>query len=373
MKTKHSAVRKYIEKKIKTEEYSPNEKIESENELMNYFNVSRHTVRVAVNDLVSKGWLYKKQGAGTFCAKNSYQLSQNEEVEKKAAIITTHISDYIFPSIIRGAEHKLSQNGYQVSLFNTDNSFEKEKKILEILLKQKFSGVIIEPTKSAISSPNISYYLQMEHFKIPYVMINKYYESLDPISIIVDDEKGGFIQTEHLIKNGHKNIIGIFKNDDMQGIKRMKGYIHAHRYYNIQIDPNYIITYETENKNSKPASKLKKILKEDKKVSSIVCYNDELAVNLLEILRIEKLRVPYDISIIGFDDSFLTDVSEVKLTSIKHPKNAMGIEAANKIIEKISEIKNGSKNEAVQSIIFPPEIVIRSSVRNLTAKKGEVT
>lgn len=50
MKTKHSAVRKYIEKKIKTEEYSPNEKIESENELMNYFNVSRHTVRVAVND-----------------------------------------------------------------------------------------------------------------------------------------------------------------------------------------------------------------------------------------------------------------------------------------------------------------------------------
>ena len=91
--------------------------------------------------------------------------------------------------------------------------------VLEKILSQQFDGVIVEPTKSAYSNPNITYYLNLESLSIPYIMINAYYDELEPISIVMDDEKGGFLQTEHLIKLGHKEIIGCFKTDDTQGNK----------------------------------------------------------------------------------------------------------------------------------------------------------
>ena len=68
MKTKYSIVKDYIESKILDGTYQPNQKISSESELMEQFGVSRHTVRLAIGDLVTKGWLYRKQGSGTFCA-----------------------------------------------------------------------------------------------------------------------------------------------------------------------------------------------------------------------------------------------------------------------------------------------------------------
>src|SRR5699024_8719976 len=104
MKTKYSIVREYIEKKILDETYKPNEKIESESELMRRFGVSRHTVRLAIGDLVTEGWLYREQGAGTFCRDRSKREQQKNNDVKKIAIIATYISDYIFPSIIQGAE-----------------------------------------------------------------------------------------------------------------------------------------------------------------------------------------------------------------------------------------------------------------------------
>ena len=113
----------------------------------------------------------------------------------------------------------MSENGYNVSLFSTNNNHETEKNVLETILSQNFDGVILEPTKSAISNPNINYYLNLESKKIPYIMINSYYDELEPTSIVLDDEKGGYLQTEHLIKLGHKNIVGFFKTDDNQGAK----------------------------------------------------------------------------------------------------------------------------------------------------------
>ena len=71
MKTKYSIVREYIEEKILDETYQPNNKIESESELMKRFGVSRHTVRLAIGDLVTEGWLYREQGSGTYCADRS--------------------------------------------------------------------------------------------------------------------------------------------------------------------------------------------------------------------------------------------------------------------------------------------------------------
>ncbi|WP_067839435.1 GntR family transcriptional regulator [Amphibacillus sediminis] len=370
MQTKYSIVKQAIKSKILDGTFQPHQKISSESELMKQFNVSRHTVRLAIGELVNQGWLYREQGAGTFCADRSkLDTGQSINNQKSIAIITTYISDYIFPSIIRGAESYLSQNGYHVSLFSTNNDHENERRFLEKILTQHFDGVIVEPTKSATSNPNINYYLNLERQNIPYIMINAYYDELEPLSITLNDEQGGLLQTEHLIELGHKNIAGFFKNDDGQGSKRMKGYLKAHRKHGLSINPNNIITYRTEDKYHKPSEELEKLLAltDAERPTGIVCYNDELAIALLDVLRRKKLRVPEDISIVGYDDSFLTEVSEVKITSIKHPQSEMGKVAAETILDivKVSNANPRKTKEVTESIVFEPELVVRNSTAPL--------
>ncbi|GAE92148.1 transcriptional repressor [Gracilibacillus boraciitolerans JCM 21714] len=205
MEAKYKKIKQSIKSKILEGLIVPYQKISSETELMEQFSVSRHTVRLALGgELVNEGWLYREQGAGTFCSDRS-SLEQNQQYElptKSIAIVTTYISEYIFPSIIRGAESYLSEQGYHVSIFNTNNKYKQEKRILTNIIAGKYDGVIIEPTNSASSNPNLIYYLDLEKKHIPYVMINASYEELEPVSFMMDDVKGGYLQTKYLLERG---------------------------------------------------------------------------------------------------------------------------------------------------------------------------
>lgn len=370
MGTKYNDVKEKIKSGILEGYFQPHQKIGSENEMMKEHQVSRHTVRKAIDDLVNDGWLYKRQGAGTFCADRALNKENSVRSGKNIAVITTYFSDYIFPTIIRGAEALLSENGYQVTIFSTNNNIDQERRCLETVLSQSFDGLIVEPTKSALPNPNINYYLNLERMKIPYVMINAYYEELEPIHLIMDDVGGGYQQTDHLIKLGHKNIIGFFKNDDIQGSKRMKGYIQAHRNAGLPVIPQNIITYTTETKDTMPVEGLrKKLEKEEQTPTAIVCYNDQLALKLLDVLREMNISIPDQISIVGFDDSALSVASEVKLTTMKHPQVEMGMDAAKTILKLIEQYKGSSKEDEVASVKYDSELVVRNSTGRNSKKE----
>jgi GntR family transcriptional regulator, arabinose operon transcriptional repressor len=360
-KTKYNMVKEKITEWITSGIVKPGEKIYSENELVKMFGVSRHTVRQAVGDLVHEGWLYREQGAGTFCslkketAEPQVQISNGQG--KNIGVITTYISDYIFPSIIKGIESYLTTQGYSLTFACTDNDVEKEKQCLQTMLSRNINGLIVEPTKSSNYNPNISYYLELEQNNTPYLMINQYYSQLMPPHIIMNDEHGGFIATEHLIKLGHQKIIGIFKTDDLQGVNRMQGFIRAFREHGITFFPDMVITYTTEDQHSKIVEQLKHFYTNEKMPTAIVCYNDQSALSVIEMLRGLELSVPEDVSIVGYDDSFLAEATEVKLTSVSHPKMEMGIEAAKWIVSAVE----GNSSSNPQSIIYEPELIIRNS------------
>ncbi|MBM7570688.1 GntR family transcriptional regulator [Aquibacillus albus] len=364
MTSKYQVIKQAIKSKILEGTLAPHQKLSSENDMIKEYGVSRHTVRLAIGELANEGWLYKVQGSGTYCADRSKTKSLRQP-NNNIAIITTYISEYIFPSIIRGAESYLSKHGYNVTIFNTNNDYNQEKQVLEIILTGNYAGVIIEPTKSSSASPNLHLYLSLEREMIPYLMINAFYHELEPTTIVLDDEKGGFIQAEHLIKLGHRDIVAIFKTDDMQGSKRLKGFIKAHRMYDIPINTSNIISYNTQNRYSKPVEKLEALLDSNMQTpTGIVCYNDQLVLELLDVLRKRDLQVPRDISIVGYDDSSLSEVSEVKLTTVKHPKSKMGYEAAQLLVEMIKN-RNGSGKKSTESIVYEPELFIRTSTKRV--------
>jgi GntR family transcriptional regulator, arabinose operon transcriptional repressor len=361
-KTKHNMVKDKIMEWITNGEVKLGEKISSESDLVKMFGVSRHTIRQAIGDLVHEGWLYREQGVGTFCShKSGHEKSQPPQLltsnGKNIGVITPYISDYIFPSIIRGIESFLTASGYTLTLASTDNDFEKERQCLQSMLDRNIDGLIIEPTKSSSNNPNINYYLELEKNNIPYLIINQYYPQLIPPHIIVNDKKGGYLATDHLIKLGHEKIVGIFKTDDLQGGYRMQGFIQAFRENNITLSPEMIISFSTENSDALLQENVRKILSSSQTMpTGFICYNDQVALSILNLLREMELRVPEDISIVGFDDSSLAEATN--LTSVSHPKLEMGVAAAKWIV---SAVENRSGVESQNSTVYEPELVMRNS------------
>ncbi|MFD0696980.1 GntR family transcriptional regulator [Paenibacillus sp. GCM10027628] len=341
--------------KLKAEDQMP-----SENEIAEQFQMSRQTVRQTFGELEQEGWLYRVQGKGTFVS--TPQTQKGRDIQT-IGILTTYISDYIFPHIVRGAEAALRNKGYRLLLSSTDNDKEKEKESLNMMMSQPLSGLIVEPTKSAEGNPNLSYYLSLDFHNIPYLMINERYPEMNCPSLIVDDEEGGFLAAQHLIELGHKRIAGLFKTDDLQGVNRLKGFIRAHRHYQIPLSPDLVIHYTTEEKTQKPYENTLSMLGQgEERPTAFVCYNDELAVHLLEAIRKLGLQVPQDVSLVGFDDSMLATATEVKLTTLSHPKTDMGVDAAELLIDMIENKRNVN---AQSGKVYTPELIIRDSTQQL--------
>jgi GntR family transcriptional regulator, arabinose operon transcriptional repressor len=350
---KYIQLKDYLIRQMQQREIVYEQQLPSENVLAQQFKMSRHTVREALGDLENQGWIRREQGRGTFCI-YSEKLSL-----KTIAVITTYISDYIFPTLIRGIEEILSCSGYTLVLANTSNDKGKEAQCLDNLLNQDIAGLIIEPTKSSEENTNISYFKEFKQREIPYIFLHAVYSDLDPAYIIMDDQKGGYMATKYLLQLGHREIAGIFKVDDLQGFKRKAGFEAALVEYNIVQKPEFLGNYETKQLLSYPYQFIKSILFKVPRPTAIVCYNDQIALKVMEAIRDEGLKIPDDISIIGYDDSSLAMASEIKLTTIKHPKAEMGRQAARFIMDMVE------KRAEKPRFIYQPELVIRNSCRGL--------
>jgi len=337
-------------------QFRPGDKLPSENELAERFSLSRQTVRQSIGELVQEGWLVREQGKGTFVGRQTSERRLSSG-NRTVGIVTTSISDYIFPSIVRGVESTLKEKGYRLLLSGTDNRKDRERESLEMMLSQSVCALIVEPTRSAEGNPNFDHYMAIEEHGIPLLMINASYPDVDCTSVRVDDAAGGFMAAKHVLELGHRRVAGFFKTDDLQGVSRMKGFIRACREYRLPPEASRVVRYSTENRDDLPGPMLREMLMSPEPPTAIVCYNDQLAVSLLDTVRELGLRVPEDLSMIGYDDSFLATATEVKLTTIEHPKSDLGERAANLII---AQLENGVAPPN-KEVLYPPKLIIRQS------------
>lgn len=347
---KYHQLKKYLQRKIRQGELTPGQQIDTENYLAKQFNLSRQTVRQALGDLEKDGWIIRQQGRGTFVADRAAKKSG------QIALVIKSVSNFIFPEIIRGIDSVLSEAGFELKLYLSQDDPEREAEYLKKIADNEVDGVIIEPSKNAGPCVNYRYYQELDQKEIPYLMIHSYWPELDPAYYIVDDCWGGYIATQYLLQLGHRKIAGIFNIDVKQGLDRLAGYKKALLEYGIEPESWLIGEYQYKtDHDSFPYHFLQHLLGRPEKPTAIFCYNDLDAVRALDAIRSANLKVPDDFSIVGYNDSILATASEVKLTSIKHPKREFGREAARMIINM-----SGRKIEKPR-LIVQPELIIRSS------------
>lgn len=352
---KYLVVADWLKQNIKNNTFKVGDKLISENQICDKFSVSRQTARQAVATLEHEGLVIKRQGSGTYVGGHRAQPQH-----KNIGILTTYISDYIFPSLISGIQDVLSRHDYQMTLRLTQNKIEHERRQLQALLSLDIDGLIVEAAKSALPSPNIGLYQEFLRRNIPIVFVHTFPSDLSCNYIINDDEKGGRLAARHLIENGHKKIGGIFKADDTQGNLRYKGTIMELYEQGIALDENAIIWYSTETYDYLFAPDiLPRTMARLSGCTAIITYNDDIAVTALQSFENSGLRVPDDLSIVSFDNSNLAKIAHPMLTSVTHPGPELGRLATESLLAIIQ-----NPHYEIQHT-FDPTLVVRNSVKKL--------
>lgn len=335
MALKYREIAGLLRQQILDGRYPPGTLLPTELQLCALHDASRQTIRTALQCLADEGLIQRRQGSGS-------RVLDLQAIplppQRTIAIITTNITDYIFPGVLREAEAVLSANNCAALLYATSNQVSQERRILlDLLSQKKIDGILVEGTKTALPNPNLDLYRKLQARNIPLVFFHGGYRELEgSVSIMDDNYNGGRQLVEYLLRKGHTRIAGLFKNDDLQGHQRYAGFINAQRDLNLPMDDQKIFWYSTENKDLMNAqsplwdSQIAPILRG---CTAVVCYNDQVANPLVEYLTSRNIHIPKQMAVVSFDNSFYSSLSSCRITSLSHGENNVGRIAAEALMQ----------------------------------------
>ncbi|WP_203623615.1 MULTISPECIES: GntR family transcriptional regulator [unclassified Lacticaseibacillus] len=358
MQTKE-AVRLALKEAIMAGRYAIGDKLPTEQALLTQFDISRYSLRQALKALADEGLIRAVQGSGFYVA-DPRNKQRKQAARKIIGVITTHLADYIFPPIISGIDSVVSEAGYGLMLSNTHNEFENEQRSLIRMMDTGVAGLIIEPTRSAMANPNLALYRRIALAGIPVVFINAGYTGLTDFPTLTVDDAGGERQLiETLLKQGHRQILGLFQIDDQQGVDRMQGFVQAYQANQPTLSTGNVMLYQSGDHLADLKARILDVVNGDSRPTAIACYNDQLAIRLISWLGEAGIKVPDDISLVGFDDYEMSRYSRPGLTTAVHPKRRMGEAAGRAVLQAIA-------HQTPASIQYPAELVMRRSIKKLS-------
>ena len=314
-----------------------NNRLATEAVLSERYHMSRQTVRHALRLLEEEGLIVRRQGSGSYI-----RSAGGDTGIRQIAVVTTFLDDYIFPSILHDVQSVLSQEGYSTLVFATENQVSREREILSRLLQMQISAVLMEGVKTALPTPNGDLYQLLRANSIPVLFLHGAYSNLSGFPCLQDDNyTGGYLLTRYLLTHGHTRIAGIFKSDDIQGPQRYHGMVSALRDSGAAIRDDAIFWYDTLDRAVLVGSGHSELLEHFIRhrigdSTAVVCYNDEIAFQLIKQLLAAGKAVPNEIAVVSFDNSFYSQIGPVPITSLGHKASRTGKAAAEMLLQILS-------------------------------------
>ena len=323
------------------------------NELARRSGVSPSTVSRALNDdpiicEETKRKVIRVAQELNYVPVRSRKRTSTRKRNKIIALMVTDISNPFFPEIVHGVEDLAFEFGYSVSLWNTREDIEREKQYVETLKVSEVNGIILG--SSRIKEERIR---EVTENDIPCVIINRIIEGIP--SVFADYENGAYQATKYLVNLGHGRIALINGPANAQpSLWREKGFLRALKELGKEIEEN-LLSFNFPNVEGGYVATLK-LLSIDNPPTAIFAYNDLVALGAMKAIREKNMLVSKDISLVGYDDIFLSAYLDPPLTTVSQPKYMMGKLAADLLFRLI----NGEKVKNNQ-ISLKPELIIRSS------------
>jgi DNA-binding LacI/PurR family transcriptional regulator len=279
------------------------------------------------------------------------RLRGNKGRSRLLGLIIPDIQNQFYSSIVRGIEDMSYGKDYAIILCNTDENPEKEKFYLDVLKSESVDGIILPPIRQ-----NGNLIRELLEAKIPVICFDRKLSSESIDTVIVDNEMGGYMAASHLLEAGHKKIAVITSSLQFTSFEdRLRGYENALVDSGIEINENLI--KKGDHRKSETGKQLAlELLDQDPKPTAIFVLNNQMALGAIEAINERKLKIPDDISIVGFDDIQWARVISPSITVIRQPAYEMGRRIAELFFQKVKD----PEREPVQ-IILQPKLIVRQS------------
>ena len=266
-------------------------------------------------------------------------------------LVIPNVRNLVFPAAIRGIEDMAKQNGYTVVLCNTDEDIEKERFYIESLRRRLIDGFIFSTAR-----PGHEYLLDLHNEGVPVVFfIREFGNSVN--TVVLDNEGGAYQATNYMISRGMKKIALINGRLDLPLYQhRYDGYKRALREAGLQETPGMVIHDVSGWDDGYQA--MCELLDKNIRPDAVFATSDPKAIGVIKAIQDAGLRVPQDISVMGFDDLDFSAMLNPPLTTVAQPFYEMGIRACKRLIQLIEKGKSSKSKVDV----LPAELVIRQSV-----------
>lgn len=347
---KYFQLQSWLQDKIEQGYYATNDKIPTENELVQMSGLSRATVRQALKNLEHDGYIIRKKRVGSFVKKNKRNLLNIPTI----GILIPDIRSGYAAILARGAEDEANQNDISLILCNTDDKLSQATYHVERLIKLSVSGIIYIPV-AATDKQNLEVINKLKRKNIPVVLADRGIQDSNLDFVTTNNFEGSRKITQHLIDNGHEKIA--FLSNKLYSTEKLRydGFISKMKEINVNQDASITILDDKAFDVNRYLTHVHKILKNRKKFTAVYAGHDRIALLFYAGAKHLGLEVPKDFSLVGYDNMPLTTIS---LTTMHQPIYEMGQESMKLIISRINNEKMNVKN-----IILNSNLIERSSVR----------
>jgi LacI family transcriptional regulator len=281
---------------------------------------------------------------------NSFAKALATNRSDTIGMVVSDLSGPFFGDMMRHAEDETRKHGKHLIITSGHDTIESESDAIDFLMKRRVDALLLHV--DALTDEDI---IQLcDDNDIPIILINRLVPELESQCISLDNDMGGFLATQHLIDLGHRDIACItgplFKADARA---RLAGYRRAIEMAGIDYDERLVIESDYQEKGGN--SSIERLRRRGVKFTSVVAQNDHMAIGAMKALKAHGLKIPQDVSVVGYDDMVMARYTEPALTTVSIPVAEFGQQAADMALAKLGDKTSGATKQ------FQPELIVRAS------------
>ncbi len=287
---------------------------------------------------------------------NAVALSLLQSKSNIIGLIIPEVVHHFFSTVISGIEDYALDKGYNVMMYQSNESYEREVSNTQAILANRIDGLLVSISKETKDYAHLNRLIESG---IPIVLFDRSVEEIHADRVIINDFEGAYMATEHLIEQGCKRISHLAgPQSRLIGKKRLAGYRQALIDHRLPVYEDLVIdcdTYEA------ALEQMPKLLNSSIKPDGVFAVNDMTAIGAMKIIKMYGMKIPKDIAVVGFGNDFEGRILETGLSSIEQKGYEMGEAAVELLIERL---KIGGRKEA-ETKILKSNLIIRDSSKRI--------
>ena len=288
---------------------------------------------------------------------NLLALSLLQKKTNTIGVIVPEITSYFFSSIINGIQDLVNPMGVNMIIGQSNESYEEEKNIVQSFTAINVDGFLISPSSENKRNDHLT---MLAANQIPLVIFDRDCVGMEVDKVFVDEYSGAFQAVEYLIQTGCKRIAHIAGSQSLSTARhRMSAYQDALKKHHLPIREEYLV----EASGFMPEhgiEPIKKLLSLEERPDAVFTINDGVAIGAMSVIKDAGIQIPWEISVIGFDDDPHSSYFKPSLTTVWQPTYEMGMLSARILMKRIQSkgVLSGQRSETLY-----PELVVRGSSR----------